>query len=316
MNENFVKKLSANVEGRDFIVGDLHGCYDELLNLLSAVSFDIEKDRLISTGDLIDRGPKPVECMALLEQSWFHCVKGNHESLLTHKATVMQQGNYETIESISAEDRAYIKKFNRKSLQKIDTLPYVIEVEHLLLDKYYVVHAEFLPEHLFDKKTALLHKKEYMKFLNKIAQIDNTHLIQDFLDNFNDTHENTSLKEKLLWSRKIITEFYSVNKDKINKYDFSFLEKKVDTQFKVFCGHNIVPFPMKIGQQYYLDTGAALGYTEKGNNSNFKIFNNFGHQFFGLSILDVGSGEVYECITNENQRGKVKKMKNSLYGNN
>ena len=70
---------------------------------------------------------------------------------------------------------------------------------------------------------------------------------------------------------------------------------------------------MKIGQQYYLDTGAALGYTEKGNNTHIKIFSNFGHEFFGLSLLDVGSGEIYQTITNENKRGKVIKMKNTLY---
>lgn len=313
MNDKFVKKLSANVEGRDFIVGDLHGCYDELLNLLGVVSFDIEKDRLISTGDLIDRGPKPLECMALLEQDWFHCVKGNHESLLLYKALLLQKGNFEDLNTMSKGEAEYIGQFPKKLLKKIESLPYIIEVEHLLLDKYYVVHAEFLPEHLLDQKNATIDKKIYKKLLYEIMHNDNTHLIDNFINNFNDTPEQSALKEKLLWSRKIISDFYSTNKEKINKFDFSFLNKTLDTKYQVFCGHNIVPFPMKIGQQYYLDTGAALGYTDKGNNSNFKTFNNFGHEFFGLSIIEVGSAEVYQCITNEAQRGTVKKMKNLLY---
>ena len=46
----------------------------------------------------------------------------------------------------------------------------------------------------------------------------------------------------------------------IDEGDFSFMKLNTFHQeTKIFCGHNVVPFPMKIGQQYYIDTGAALG---------------------------------------------------------
>lgn len=42
----YVMKLKANPHGRDFVIGDLHGCYDFLQKLMQHVEFDYKKDRL------------------------------------------------------------------------------------------------------------------------------------------------------------------------------------------------------------------------------------------------------------------------------
>ncbi len=77
-----VKRLPANRHGRDFVVGDLHGCRKELDRLLLLVKFDRSKDRLISVGDIVDRGPHSLDCLMLLKAPWFHAVMGNHEQLM------------------------------------------------------------------------------------------------------------------------------------------------------------------------------------------------------------------------------------------
>lgn len=77
-----VRVLPTNLKGRDFVVGDLHGCFELLDRLLEAVRFDSACDRLFSVGDLVDRGPDSLRCMSFLEAPWFHAVKGNHESML------------------------------------------------------------------------------------------------------------------------------------------------------------------------------------------------------------------------------------------
>lgn len=77
-----VLRLPANRLGRDFVVGDLHGCPTPLYRLLHKVKFDHETDRLISVGDLIDRGPSSVDTLRLLRQPWFYAVIGNHEAML------------------------------------------------------------------------------------------------------------------------------------------------------------------------------------------------------------------------------------------
>ncbi len=79
--KHHVLTLPENTKGRDFVVGDLHGAYELLDKALKAVKFDPEKDRLISVGDLIDRGPQPERCLELLKQPWFFAVKGNHETM-------------------------------------------------------------------------------------------------------------------------------------------------------------------------------------------------------------------------------------------
>lgn len=78
--------LPTNTRGRDFCIGDLHGCLAMLNRLLEAVSFDAARDRLFSVGDLVHRGPSSVECLKLAEKRWFFPVMGNHEA--------MQQGAY------------------------------------------------------------------------------------------------------------------------------------------------------------------------------------------------------------------------------
>lgn len=76
-----IKKFKANKIGRDFIIGDLHGCYDKLMDKLNHVNFDETKDRLFSVGDLIDRGPDSFKCAELIYEPWFHAVQGNHERM-------------------------------------------------------------------------------------------------------------------------------------------------------------------------------------------------------------------------------------------
>src|SRR3546814_1255791 len=60
--------LPSNDIGRDFIVGDLHGCLDLLQAELTRIEFDRSKDRLFSVGDLVDRGPDSMGCLRRSEE--------------------------------------------------------------------------------------------------------------------------------------------------------------------------------------------------------------------------------------------------------
>lgn len=76
-----IKRFEKNTNGTDYVIGDLHGCYDLLMDKLKEISFDKSRDRLFSVGDLIDRGPKSLECLGLVYEPWFHAVRGNHEDM-------------------------------------------------------------------------------------------------------------------------------------------------------------------------------------------------------------------------------------------
>ena len=64
---------------RTIVIGDVHGCYDELQDLLRELKVRPD-DRLISVGDLICKGPQSARVIAwAMEQKNLECVLGNHE---------------------------------------------------------------------------------------------------------------------------------------------------------------------------------------------------------------------------------------------
>ena len=78
--------FASNTQGHDYVVGDVHGDYERLTDLLSAIKFDATVDRLFSVGDLIDRGPASAKCLELLNEPWFFSALGNHEDMLINAA--------------------------------------------------------------------------------------------------------------------------------------------------------------------------------------------------------------------------------------
>lgn len=74
-----IKRFAANIAGRDFAVGDIHGHFTRLQAALDAVAFNPDIDRLFSVGDLVDRGPECRDVLDWLSKPWFHAVRGNHD---------------------------------------------------------------------------------------------------------------------------------------------------------------------------------------------------------------------------------------------
>lgn len=67
--------------GRTLIVGDVHGCAEELRDLLDRSAFGAD-DHLIFVGDLVARGPCSLEVLALARRLGARVVLGNHEERL------------------------------------------------------------------------------------------------------------------------------------------------------------------------------------------------------------------------------------------
>lgn len=64
---------------RTIIVGDVHGCIDELYELFNDLGFNPGDDRLIFIGDLLDRGPNSIGVLRLAHGLGAEVVLGNHE---------------------------------------------------------------------------------------------------------------------------------------------------------------------------------------------------------------------------------------------
>lgn len=136
-----VEHHDVNRTGRDFVVGDLHGCVDALRYLLREVEFDPSRDRLFSVGDLIDRGTQSEEALALLDKPWFYAVLGNHEDTLCAVAEgrLRRQWWYGIGGTWAAE---LPDEKLRHYAQRLSRLP-LARVVGTCRERFNVLHAEF-----------------------------------------------------------------------------------------------------------------------------------------------------------------------------
>jgi len=79
-------RFARNGSGRDFAVGDVHGCFSHLERSLDSIGFDSSVDRLFSVGDLVDRGPESHLVLEWLEKDWFFAICGNHDFMAWRSA--------------------------------------------------------------------------------------------------------------------------------------------------------------------------------------------------------------------------------------
>lgn len=78
MAEKF-KILDLSHARKVYVVGDIHGCFSDLIDELDKLEFDYDHDHLLSVGDLVDRGPESDQVLDYLDYPWFHAIQGNHD---------------------------------------------------------------------------------------------------------------------------------------------------------------------------------------------------------------------------------------------
>ena len=121
---------------RTIVVGDLHGCYDELRDLLDKVRFSSE-DRVVSVGDLVTKGPKNREVLELfMTDLHFSAIIGNHDLALRRRWNgekfKLKPSQKPTHKELKADKEKYVGYFNQ--------LPFMID-----LGSHLVVHAGLRP---------------------------------------------------------------------------------------------------------------------------------------------------------------------------
>ncbi len=136
------------------IIGDVHGCFDELSELLTHLGYQLREDsdnyrvtppngrKVVFVGDLVDRGPKiPAVlrlAMSMVEAGQALCVPGNHDMKLLRKLrgrdVQITHGLADSLRQLEPES----SEFREKVAVFLDKL-----VSHYVLDdgKLVVAHA-------------------------------------------------------------------------------------------------------------------------------------------------------------------------------
>lgn len=92
-----------------YAIGDLQGCFDELIKLLDRLNVDPVVDQIWLAGDLVNRGPKSAEVLRFVKNApsdFIKVVLGNHDlHLLANAAGVREyQHRMDTLDPIFAAD--------------------------------------------------------------------------------------------------------------------------------------------------------------------------------------------------------------------
>jgi protein phosphatase len=132
------------------IIGDIHGCYDELIQLLTDLNYTnngetwVHPDgrKAVFAGDLVDRGPKTPDVlklvMSMTSTGNAYCVPGNHDiklmRWLSGKNVQAKHGLQESIDQLSLETQ----EFRDQARKFLDGL-----ISHYVFDegKLVVAHA-------------------------------------------------------------------------------------------------------------------------------------------------------------------------------
>lgn len=115
-----------------YIVGDVHACFKPLQALLDRVEFDPVLDQLWLTGDLIGRGPQPLETLTFIRQlgNSANSVLGNHDlnAIAVGEGLAPRRSDDELDSLLQAPQSEQLLNWlrHRPLLLELPELPYVL----------------------------------------------------------------------------------------------------------------------------------------------------------------------------------------------
>lgn len=240
---------------RRFVIGDIHGNYLALKDLLDIINFDFENDQLISLGDVTDGWEQTCECIELLMKiKNLIFIKGNHDEWTTMYLRTVIENKMPT----DYYESQYINNwYTQGGKQTCDS--YLNGNNIHFLDKHLDFLENGLNYYIDDENNLFIHAGYHPMFI-PIKDENNYH-------------------EDYLWTRSYV-------RDKVI-HPYNNPQYKGDKNFnKVFIGHTptinlaylpdfkeIADKPIVNNNIYMLDTGAGFtGYLTCYNLDTMEYF--------------------------------------------
>lgn len=144
-----------------YIIGDLQGCYDELQDLLVEINYAPEQDELWFAGDIVNRGPKSLECLRFVKNlgNKGKMILGNHDFhlLAAYSGVAKYKTKSDTLKPILlADDAAQLMDWLRHQ-------PLMVTHDFLSV---VMVHAGIPPQ------WSILDAQKYAKEVEAVLQSD------------------------------------------------------------------------------------------------------------------------------------------------
>lgn len=130
---------------RTIFIGDVHGCLQELHDLLRKVAYKQGVDKVILVGDLVDKGPLSAETVKFVRTCGFTCIRGNHEDRYIRykdheEKKKVVEGWVNPMRPLAGEDLRLYESLSEKDWEFLSSMPMYVQWEDTL-----VVHAGLIP---------------------------------------------------------------------------------------------------------------------------------------------------------------------------
>jgi len=226
MTTPLFQSFTRNTRGRDYAVGDIHGCFQALDEALAALAFDPNTDRVFSVGDLIDRGPQSEQFAQYLELPWFFAVRGNHDQMMLD-AALDPAWNQNWQDNGGGWASAFTLAERTVWCDRLSTLPLAIEVATR------------------DGPVGLVHANPMASTWAEVR--DRLAPRSGQLPNLDDADR---LLTGMLWSRTLVNHMEKAHREGI------FMAPIPDLHALVM-GHTVTEAPLHVANLWAIDTGAC-----------------------------------------------------------
>lgn len=158
-----------------YLVSDIHGNYKKFKTLLSKIKFDRENDHMIVLGDVIDRGPDPINLLNYIRENvnngTMSMLLGNHEifAIMNCKGQLEDKiwakfGGEQTLIELSRMQ----KKERIELISFLDNLPYYIEINSPFFGNTILTHTGIDIDNLsYNRDNSINVKRSIEKAVNK-----------------------------------------------------------------------------------------------------------------------------------------------------